>query len=215
MNIEDMKDKAYRHGIVSAQIDIDLPLQLRALRKQRGWKQPELAERANMKQPRISAMEKPGAVSFTLETLRRMAEAFDVALIVRFAPFSELWRWSNNFDPDSFNVPEFSQDGGFALPEQLAAASLQMNVNLAGDVKRANVPDSMNVLARQVTQIVTADSLSSMAHQHNFRTLPNKPWKDTAEPLPVMLFLPWGPRVACSEFIERFHQVCTYVGKNS
>src|SRR6266481_4333161 len=145
MNIEDMKDKAYRHGMVSAQIDIDLPLQLRALRKQRGWKQPELAERANMKQPRISAMEKPGAVSFTLETLRRMAEAFDVALIVRFAPFSELWRWSNNFDPDSFNVPGFSQDGGFALPEeQLAAVSRQMKVNLAGDVKRENVPDSMN-----------------------------------------------------------------------
>lgn len=110
MTIEDMKDKAYRHGLVNAQIDIDLPLQLRGLRKQRGWTQAELAEKTGMKQPRISAMEKPGAVSFTLETLRRMAEAYDVALIVRFAPFSELWRWSNNFDPDSVNIPEFSQD---------------------------------------------------------------------------------------------------------
>lgn len=103
-------EKAYRHGLVTAQMEVDLPLQIRALRKQRGWSQPELAAAAGMKQPRISAMEQPGKVRFSLETLRRMAEAFDVALIVRFAPFSELRAWSRSFAPDEFAVPSFEEE---------------------------------------------------------------------------------------------------------
>ena len=105
-----MKNKAYRHGAVNAQIEIDLPLQIRALRKQRNWTQPQLAAMAEMKQPRISSMEKPGATRFSLETLRRLAEAFDVALIVRFAPFGEFLDWSHRFSPDDFQVPSFEQE---------------------------------------------------------------------------------------------------------
>jgi transcriptional regulator with XRE-family HTH domain len=109
----EMRNREYRHGLVNAQIEIDLPLQIRALRKQLIGTQPELATLTGMKQPRISAMEKPGKAHFTLETLRRLAEAFDVALIVRFAPFSELARWSEEFDPEAFFVPDFDNDIGF------------------------------------------------------------------------------------------------------
>ena len=112
MITEDMKNKEYRHGIVASQIEIDLPLQIRALRLEREWTQPRLAAEADMKQPRISAIENPGKVHFTLETLRRLAEAYDVALIVRFAPFSELARWSRDFNPDEFSVPSFDDDPG-------------------------------------------------------------------------------------------------------
>jgi transcriptional regulator with XRE-family HTH domain len=107
--VEAMKDKGYRHGMVNAQIEIDLPFQIRALRKQRGWTQPELAAKTGMKQPRISNMEKPGVTHFSLETLRRLAEAFDVALVVRFAPFSEL-HWSQSFSPDEFAVQSFGEE---------------------------------------------------------------------------------------------------------
>jgi transcriptional regulator with XRE-family HTH domain len=107
---EELKNKEYRHGLVSAQIEVDLPLQIRALRKQLVGTQPDMAVLTGMKQPRISAMEKPGGAHFTLETLRRLAEAFDVALIVRFAPFSELLDWSGKFSPDTFQVPSFSEE---------------------------------------------------------------------------------------------------------
>lgn len=109
MNIRSKKMKSgeYRHGLVTAQIEMDLPFQIRALRLARKWTQPELAARAGMKQSRISAMETPGGAHFTLETLRRLAEAFDVALVVRFAPFSELLNWNERFSPDHFEVPSF------------------------------------------------------------------------------------------------------------
>ena len=66
-----------------------------------------------MLQPRISAILKPGKTRLNIETLRRFAEAFDCGLIVKFAPFSELARWSEFFDPESFYVPSFSEDDGF------------------------------------------------------------------------------------------------------
>jgi transcriptional regulator with XRE-family HTH domain len=105
-----MKNKEYRHGLVNAQIEIDLPLQIRALRRQLIGTQAEMAKLTGMRQPRLSAMEKPNGANFNLETLRRLAEAFDVALIVRFAPFSELLDWSGRFNPDNFRVPSFNTE---------------------------------------------------------------------------------------------------------
>ena len=112
--LEEIRNKEYRHGLVNAQIEIDLPLQIRALRKQLVGTQSELACLTGMKQARISDMEKPGKVHFSLETLRRLAEAFDVALVVRFAPFSEFLDWSGNFNPDTFHVPGFTQEAAIS-----------------------------------------------------------------------------------------------------
>ena len=55
----------------------------------------------------------PGKTRPNIETLRRIAEAFDCGLMVRFVPFSELARWSEDFNPETFVVPDFSNDTGF------------------------------------------------------------------------------------------------------
>lgn len=116
-----LKNKQYREAFVGSQISVGLPFQIRALREQNGWKQSHLAQKAGMLQPRISAMESPGGAKFNLETLRRLAAAFDVALVVRFVPFSELVNWSEAFEPDKFSVPTFQQEletGAFEVPVQ-------------------------------------------------------------------------------------------------
>lgn len=108
---EKLKDPAYRKAYVASQINIGIPFQIRALLKSRpGWTQQTLAERASMLQPRISGLMTPGKVRPNIETLRRIAEAFDCALVVRFAPFSDLVRWSEDFDPENFNAPPFAED---------------------------------------------------------------------------------------------------------
>jgi len=119
-----------------------LPLQIRALRKQFVGTQPELSRLTGMKQSRISNMEKPGKVHFSLETLQRLAEAFDVALIVRFAPFSELLDWSDRFNPESFQVPSFTEelDGSAApaQPEKVAETRVNPFANLPGGLPISN-----------------------------------------------------------------------------
>jgi len=82
----------------------------RALRESRGMTQPGLAEIAGMSQPRISEMERPGERKPNLETLLRLASAFDVALDVRFVPFSDFVDANNTVDLDNLHIPNFDDD---------------------------------------------------------------------------------------------------------
>jgi transcriptional regulator with XRE-family HTH domain len=103
----------YRKAFVASQINVGIPFQIRALIKERNWTQGQLAEKADMLQPRISGLMTPGKTRPNIDTLRRLAEAFDCALMVRFVPFSELAEWSEQFDPEAFSVASFENDFGF------------------------------------------------------------------------------------------------------
>jgi transcriptional regulator with XRE-family HTH domain len=102
--------KEYRDAFVDSEISVGLPFQIRALRDSRGWSQKDLADATSMLQPRICAMEQAGYGNFTLNTLKKLAAAFDVALVVKFAPFAELIKWAESFSPDTFAVPSAADD---------------------------------------------------------------------------------------------------------
>ena len=108
--MKSLRNKKYRDAFVRSQINVGIPFQVRALREKRGWNQTQLAEASGMLQPRISTIERPGGSKLNLETLLRLATAFDVGLVVKFAPFSAILRWSQDFSPDTFEVPSFEQD---------------------------------------------------------------------------------------------------------
>jgi transcriptional regulator with XRE-family HTH domain len=80
------------------------------------WTQKELGCEAEMKQARISAMEKPGEVAFTLETLIRLASAFRVGLKIEFVPFSEMVKWDDGYNQDAFSVTPIEKDEEFLNP---------------------------------------------------------------------------------------------------
>jgi transcriptional regulator with XRE-family HTH domain len=76
------------------------------MRRERNWTQEELASQADTKPTQITRVENPTYGSHTITTLRRIAAAFDVALVVRFVPFSELLNWDSgprNMSPASFD----------------------------------------------------------------------------------------------------------------
>jgi transcriptional regulator with XRE-family HTH domain len=83
------------------------------MRAGRNLSQGELAERAGMKQSRISLMENPSYEGLNINTLRRLAAAFDVALIVRFVPYGELLGWATNLDEKQLNPVSFDHDPAF------------------------------------------------------------------------------------------------------
>ena len=101
--------KERRNAYVSAQIDVLIPYQIRSLRKQFGLEQDDLAKLAGMVPASISRLEKVGNRA-SIETLERIANALDVALIVKFVSFTELVRWTDAFAPDRFSVPTFSTE---------------------------------------------------------------------------------------------------------
>lgn len=164
-----LRNKEYRDAFIASQINVGLPFQVRSLREQRKWKQSQLADKTGMLQPRISAIETPGGGKFTLETLRRLACAFDVALVVKFAPFSELVDQSQNFNPDTFCVPSFADDLGLVErkePVSAITANVQVITYARGETERTPygcgaIPTVSNKLlsfpVRSVSQVPYAE----------------------------------------------------------
>ncbi len=113
--VSSLRDKEYRDLFVEEEIDTGLSFQIRALRQSRGWSQEELAERVNMAQETVSRLENLSYGKYTLSTLKRLASAYDVALVVRFAPFSQLVDWVANLSPEDLAVPDFEHDRGLLL----------------------------------------------------------------------------------------------------
>ena len=66
-----------RASNIRAELNVLIPSQIRALRlKRENMTQKQLAALAEMAQPRISAMERPGETKFNIETLVRLARCF-------------------------------------------------------------------------------------------------------------------------------------------
>jgi transcriptional regulator with XRE-family HTH domain len=122
-----MRRKPYRDSYVSAHLSNTVAAQIAAMRESRGWTQTELAKRAGMKQPRISALEDPNCENFEAETLRRLASAFDVGLTIRFAPFSEIVEYAASITEDKMSVRSFEFDD-VALATELSSASNKTNI---------------------------------------------------------------------------------------
>ena len=92
---EKMRNKSYRDTFVAAHLSTNIAAQIQTIREQRGWTKKQLAQKAGMSPSRITVMEDPSYEKFTLTTLKRLASAFDVALIARFAPFGELAEYAS------------------------------------------------------------------------------------------------------------------------
>lgn len=127
---ESLGDPEYREAFVEEAINTGLASQIRALQHDRGWTQEELAARAGMKQETISRLENMDYGRHTLSTLKRLAKAFDVALTVRFAPFSELVDWVTALTPQrlaplGFGAEAASQQEAETEETEMASASGQ------------------------------------------------------------------------------------------
>lgn len=114
--IAELRDKDYREGFVEAHVGDSIAFQLKAMRMSKGMDQRDVAGLlGNPKlQPMVSRYENPDYGKYSVSTLLELAKAFDVALVVRFAPFSELLDWdldvsAGKLCPKSF-VEDFKQD---------------------------------------------------------------------------------------------------------
>jgi len=111
--IRELRDKEDRTEYAIEFGDSSIALQIKALRLRRGWSQAELARRAGMKQSRISDMEKVDYSSWSVKTLRRLAEAFDLPLVVRFESWGSLLGDIAELDRASLERPPFEEDPAF------------------------------------------------------------------------------------------------------
>jgi transcriptional regulator with XRE-family HTH domain len=114
--IKELQNKEHREAFISAQIDIGIAFQIRALREQRNETQAQLSERTGMAQAWISKLESPNYSGFSIATLKKVASAFDVGLMIRFVPISQLVEWELGLSNDSLLAPSLEDDPYFNEP---------------------------------------------------------------------------------------------------
>lgn len=88
--LQKFHDFAYRHSYIDEFTDAYIATQIKVLREQREWNQTELAERAGMHQSQICTLEDVNNASWKVRTLKKIAKAFDLVLVVRFEAFGKV-----------------------------------------------------------------------------------------------------------------------------
>src|SRR5580704_4129648 len=109
--------KESREMLVSSNLDKGIAYQIRATRDERKMSQSQLASKAGMAQNNISRLESPDYGKHTISSLKRLADALDIALVVRFVPFSQYIDWisgtphlDRGISPTALAVPSFEDE---------------------------------------------------------------------------------------------------------
>lgn len=163
-------DKRYRDAYVWSQIATNIASQLLGIRELRGWTQQQLAKRANMAQARISLMESPNYENFNLATLRRLASALDIALVVRFVPFSHALDWAVNLSPQVLAAQDYAHDPYHAQLEVHTHIEIQ-------DEKTVGLGKSQVVEAKATEAAIKAEPPLSHTHAVRSKRHPPMRWR--------------------------------------
>lgn len=105
--------------------------------------QADLARESGMTPNNLSRLESPDYGKQTISSLKRIADALDVAIVVRFVPFSQYIDWlsgtprfDEGLNPNTLAVPSFKEETEAGLIEesqfqkQLTQIALEMSVNI-------------------------------------------------------------------------------------
>jgi transcriptional regulator with XRE-family HTH domain len=179
------RSKAAREKFVESLIGNSIPAQIRTIRDRQGLSQEQLAELAGgMNQNAISRLESASYGKPTLTTLKRIASALDVGLMVRFVPFSQLADWASGTPhvdlgrgTDAFAVPSFTEEEKAEKEAKQQGGSLYLLPMAKG--LQASCISLYN------TQPVTQYNMQPVAQLATPKQLIEKPFRNEIEPFVV------------------------------
>ena len=124
-----LASKKFRDAYVRANIEHGIAHQIRIQRKAKGWSQSRLASKIGVHgQSAIARLEDPSYGRYNLTTLIKLASAFDVALIVKFLPFSRFVAETSDLSPTALFAEGFVSE----YPKLLQRAQFVSSAGAAG-----------------------------------------------------------------------------------
>lgn len=139
--------------MVDSNLTEGIAFQIKATRDAQHLTQAQLAELAGMSQNNLSRLEDPDYGKHTLSSLKRIAEALDVALAVRFVPYSQYIDWlsgtpflDEGIRAEALAVPNFGKEEAAGTIERTSEISSKrktlpaLEVRLNCMVKMLDIP---------------------------------------------------------------------------
>lgn len=133
---DSLANKEYREALAVEHVNTTLAIQIRKMREHRQWSQSDLAGLLGKHQETISQWENPDYGRHSITTLKALAAVFDVALLVKFIPFSELVKDMVNLSDNRLSPPSYVEEQNHAVTS-VSAASYGMDIfypNTASEV---------------------------------------------------------------------------------
>ena len=158
---DSLANNEYREALAVEHVNTTLAIQIRKMREHRQWSQGDLARLLDKHQETISQWENPDYGRHSVTTLKALAATFDVALLVKFIPFSELVKDMVSLSETRLSPPSFSLEQ-YHVQAPVSAAS-----NYMEDTKdAASYPiEANNLSLASLTNILdTANTKRELAH---------------------------------------------------
>src|SRR5712691_1038092 len=112
--MKELQDEDYRYAYDEEFANSRMATQIKVIREQHeGMTQAKLAEKAGMRQSRISALENVDYSAWSISTLRRLARALGVRLSFKFESWGELLSEVDTFSREALQRPDFEHDPAF------------------------------------------------------------------------------------------------------
>jgi transcriptional regulator with XRE-family HTH domain len=162
--IQTAADKEYRHAYAEENLNLSIATQIKILREQREMTQETLAEEAEMTQSMISRYENVNYSSWGLNTLRKLAKAFDVYLEVKFRSFREMIESVENFNREALQVPRFTEDAYFSPMQPAISSQINAVASLGITAGVASAIGAPTVTAQMPMSDTDVGSANSAAH---------------------------------------------------
>jgi len=143
---KEFRNKEYRHAYIDSFLNSSIATQIKVLREQREWSQGRLAQEADMKQSRISVLENVHYSSWSIATLKRLAEAFDVTLRVSFESFGSRLVDIDRFGRESLERFSFDEDPAF---DEIPTEQLNASQAVRDSFQRENIVSMETYRARK------------------------------------------------------------------
>jgi transcriptional regulator with XRE-family HTH domain len=161
---EEFHEEEYRHAYAEDFLNTKIATQIRVLREQRGWTQADLADKIGTKQAGVSRLENVNYSGWKIETLKRIARAFDVIFNAGFESFGNLLDEAEKFSRASLEKPSFDDDPAF---HGRVAASAAVHSSPDASSALASILEAPAQLPRSVLPLGAAQQQASRDQAEN------------------------------------------------
>ena len=145
-----IQDDDFRFQFTADFVHEFLSAQIRALRDKKGWSQGKLGHEAKgMEQAQVSRLEDSEYSGGSLNSLIRIAQAFDVGLLVRFVPFSKIVDATVDLTPNNIAPLSFEEE----------KSSMTLFDLMAQGATEHKTADTGNVIKEFINSIAQLDKL--------------------------------------------------------
>lgn len=148
----DFQSEDYRHSYAEECLNTSIATQIKVLREQRKMTQGKLAESTGMKQPRLSVLEDANYSSWSINTLKRLARAFDLALSVKFEAFSDVILDFEGLSREALERPSFGNDPIFQSSKVVRFRKPRRQRQEVSDVERRAALGQTHLFHGQIKQ---------------------------------------------------------------